>query len=113
MLPASPNLGQYLRRHLVEWCQFHYQKNLDGLCLFDPTAVRADFPHSDINVLLVLKHAPQLARERYDAAAEVLMKAVIPGRKVLCRIQTVEEMEILHEMRLPLLNIYLTHVEIL
>lgn len=107
------NIPQTLTRTLNEWCQFYYGKQLAALALFDPALVNADYPRAEINVLLVFHAAPAQARARYDLASQSLIKSVVPDQTIQCRIQTVEEINLLAEMGLPLLEIYLREADIL
>ena len=98
---------------IADWCRYHYRDSLLGLALFDPTPVNAEYPHGEINVLVVLDWAPAEARDRYDAVGDELLKGLAPNHSLTCRIQTVDEIGALAEMKLPLLAIYLTKAEIL
>lgn len=101
-----------IRNEVVEWFQHHYETNLMALAFFDPVPVRATFPHGDVNCLVVLAQAPSGARERYDMVVEVVLKTIAPALQFVCRIQTIEEIQTLAELRLPLLEIYLKYSEI-
>ncbi len=98
-----------IQETFLEWPQYHYKDNLAGLVFFNPRVVNNDYPCGDINVLVVLKESPEQDRERYDRVAQILVRNLIADKELLCRIQTVNEIEMLHEIQLPLLNIYLTH----
>jgi hypothetical protein len=97
---------------LAEWCRYHFTQNLVSIGLFDPRKTDPSYPSSDVNVLIVLRMAPKNERERYDLITEMLVKNLAPGRSLTCRVQTVEELDMLAELRLPLLNIYLNEIEI-
>jgi len=100
-------------RDLVNWCKHHFGENLIGVGLFDPARVRSSYPRGDINVLVVLDSAPENERERYDLITEMLVQNLAPNKMLTCRVQTREEMNDLAEMKLPLLKIYTTKVDIL
>ena len=108
-LPASGET----RRDLLEWCQHHYQSNLAGLVIFDPSPVNAQYPRGELNVLLVLDSAPPMERERQEMVAKMVLKVVVASQNVVCRVQTVDEISTLAQMKLPVLEIYLRKAEIL
>jgi len=97
---------------VVEWCSYHYGNNLAGIAFFDPTSVDPTYPHGDLNILLVLHNGPDEDRQRYDIKARMLMNTLLPNQEVKCRIQTVEEINQLAALQLPLLAIYLQSSQI-
>lgn len=108
-LPVSAETCQ----DLLEWCRHHYQRNLAGLVIFDPAPVNAQYPRSDLNILLVLDSAPALERERQETVAKMVLAVVAASHDLICRVQTVEEINALAQMKLPVLEIYLREAEIL
>lgn len=102
-----------IQREILKWCQYHYKDNVAGIALFDPKPVNEAFPSGDINVLLVLFSAPLEQRERYDLVAERLVNTLVPDRILTCRIQTVDEIQSLANLQMPLLSIYLNSANIL
>lgn len=110
---APWSLSDEARRDLLEWCQHHYQSNLAGLVIFDPTLVNAPYPRGDLNILLVLDSAPPRERERQETVAKMVLQVVASSRSLVCRVQTVEEINLLAQMKLPVLEIYLREAEIL
>lgn len=101
------------RQDLLKWCQHHYQSNLAGLVIFDPAPVNAQYPRGDLNILLVLDSAPPLERERQETVAKMVLAVVAASSNLVCRVQTVEEINTLAQMKLPVLEIYLREAEIL
>jgi hypothetical protein len=102
-----------IQQEILNWCQYHYQDNVAGIALFDPKPVNEAFPSGDINVLLILYTAPLEQRQRYDLVAERLVNSLVPDRVLTCRIQTVDEIQSLANLQMPLLAIYLNSTEIL
>jgi len=96
---------------IINWCQYHYGENLVALALFDPTSVDSSYPHSDVNVLMVVNTAPENERERYELVTEMLMQNIARDTSLACRVQTVSELNMLAELGLPLFEIYLRDVE--
>ena len=101
-----------IQRDILDWCQYHYKDNLAALALFDPKPINATFPSGDVNVLLILHSAPAEARDRYDLVAERLVGTIVPDSQVTCRIQTVDEIQSLADLQMPLVSIYLNRAEI-
>jgi len=97
---------------IINWCQYHYGENLVALALFDPTSVDSSYPHSDINVLMVVNTAPENERECYEMVTEMLMQNIARDKSLACRVQTIGELNMLAELGLPLFEIYLRNVEI-
>jgi len=98
---------------IINWCQYNYGGNLVALALFDPTIVDSSYPHSDINVLMVVHMAPENVRDRYEVVTEELMQTIARDKPLSCRVQTVGELNMLASLGLPLLNIYLHDAEII
>jgi len=101
------------RRDIINWCQYNYGNNLVALALFEPSSVDASYPRSDINVLMVVNMAPEDTRERYELVTEMLMQNIAHNKSLTCRVQTIGELNMLAELELPLLDIYLRDMEIL
>jgi len=101
------------RTEIINWCQYHYGGNLVALALFDPTHTDPPYPRSDINVLMVVNMAPDDARERYEMVTEMVMQNIARDKSLSCRVQTIGELNMLAELGLPLLEIYLRDVEII
>jgi hypothetical protein len=102
-----------IQRDILDWCHYHYKDNLAAVALFDPKPVNVSFPNGDVNVLLILHSAPSEERERYALVAERLVNTVVPNKHLMCRIQTVDEIQSLSGLKLPLLAIYLTDADII
>ncbi len=107
------SISDEFRRDILNWCQYNYGGNLVALALFDPTSVETSYPYSDINVLMVVNMAPENARDRYEVVTEELMQTIVSNKSLTCRVQTVGELNMLVELRLPLLDIYLHDAAIL
>jgi hypothetical protein len=107
------NIVPEIREVVLQWCLYHYKGNLAGLAFFEPRAASADYPRGDINLLLLLYHSPDEDRKRYDKVTQVLVNNLVLDKDVVCRVQTVDELNLLVEMKLPLLAIYLQHAEII
>jgi hypothetical protein len=101
-----------LLNEIVRWCHYHYEDNLAGLAFYNPVAIDESFPHGDINLLILLNEAPAEARDRYDARTEVILRNLAPEHKLICRIQTVDEIQTLSQLQLPLVGIYLMEADI-
>jgi len=101
------------RTDIINWCQYNYGGNLVALALFDPASVDASYPHSDINVLMIVNMAPEDVRERYELVTEMLMQNIARDKSLTCRVQTVGELNMLAELSLPLFDIYLRDAEII
>jgi hypothetical protein len=100
-------------RDLVAWCKHHFDENLVALGLFDPSKVNEKYPCGDINILIVLNMAPENERERYDIVTEMLVQNLAPKKTLICRVQTMGELHVLSNLQLPLIDIYLSDIEIL
>jgi hypothetical protein len=102
------SVSQEILTETVNWAKYHYGNRFKGLAFFNPAAASVTYPSSDHNLLLVLANAPVTARERYQEIADIVLGVIFGGSEnVRCAIQTPDEMQILAEMGLPLLNIYL------
>jgi len=101
------------RTDIINWCQYNYRGNLIALAVFDPAKVDPKYPHSDINILLVVNKASEDSRERYELITEMVMKNIAGDKSLACRVQTVDELNMLAEMGLPLFEIYLRDMEVL
>ncbi len=101
------------KRDLVNWCKHHFDSNLVAIGLFDPAGVNKKYPRGDINVLVVLDMAPENERERYDLITEMLVQNLAPDKTIVCRVQTIGELNVLANLQLPLIDIYLSDAEIL
>ena len=101
------------RRDIINWCQYNYGNNLVALAVFDPSSVDVSYPSSDINMLMVVNMAPEDTRERYELVTEMLMQNIAGDNSLACRVQTIGELNMLAELELPLLEIYLRDMEIL
>jgi len=106
-------VSEEFRTEITNWCKYNFGGNLVALALFDPTSVDTSYPHSDINVLMVVNMAPEDARERYEMVTEMLMQNLARDKSLTCRVQTVGELNMLAELELPLFEIYLREVEII
>jgi len=106
-------IDEEFTRDLVNWCKHHFSENLVALGLFDPSQVNTEYPHSDINVLIVLNMAPENERERYDLVTEILVQNLAPDKSLACRVQTLGELSVLSDLHLPLIDIYLSDISIL
>ena len=111
MMPI--NASEEICIALIDWCKYHYGGNLVSLALFDPKLVTANYPYSEINILVGLQTAPEQERKRYEQIGEILLKNLIPRNEIACRIQTIEELDALAQLKLPLLEIYLKHANII
>ena len=100
-------------RDLINWCKHHFEQNLIAVGLFNPAQVNEKFPSGDINVLVVLNIAPENERERYDLVTEMLIQNLASGNSLTCRVQTMGELRVLASLQLPLIDIYLSDIEIL
>jgi len=107
------HISDDFRTDIINWCQYNYGNNLVALALFDPSSVDGSYPRSDINVLMVVNIAPEDTRERYELVTEMLMQNIAGDRSLACRVQTIGELNMLAELELPLLDIYLRDMEIL
>ena len=101
------------RTDLVNWCKHHFDENLVAVGLFNPSKVNAKFPSGDINVLIALNMAPENERERYDLVTEILVQNLVPNKTITCRVQTMGELNVLSDLQLPLIDIYMRDIEIL
>jgi hypothetical protein len=106
------NLPTDVRTEIIRWCHYHYESNLAGLAFFDPVVVEESFPGGDINLLLLVQEAPPDSRDRYDSKTEVILRNLAPECKLVCRIQTIDEIQMLGQLQLPLLGIYLAAADI-
>src|SRR5687768_9801255 len=100
-----------ISEEMAHWCHYYYKDNLAGLAFYNPAAVNQEFPCGDINLLLLLNEAPADTLNRYKAI-ELILKNLAPGYHFICRIQTVNEIQTLAALQLPLLAIYLQEAEI-
>ena len=100
-------------RDLVAWCKHHFDENLVAVGLFDPSKVNAKYLHGDINILIVLNMASENERERYDLVTEMLIQNLAPKKTLVCRVQTIGELHVLADLQLPLIDIYMSEIEIL
>lgn len=64
-------------------------------------------------MLMVVNMAPEDTRERYELVTEMLMQNIAGDNSLACRVQTIGELNMLAELELPLLEIYLRDMEIL
>ena len=101
------------KRDLVNWCKHHFNENLVAVGLFNPAKVNSKFPSGDINVLIVLNMAPENERERYDLVTEILIQNLAEDKTFTCRVQTAGELNVLSSLQLPLIDIYMSDVELL
>jgi len=109
----SIDTSEEVRVALIDWCQYYYGGNLVSLALFDPTPVVTDYPHGEVNILVGLQTAPDQERKRYEQVGEILLKNLIADKAVTCRIQTIEELDTLAQLKLPLLAVYLQYADII
>jgi len=100
-------------RDLVNWCKHHFDQNLVAIGLFNPSKVNKKYPSGDINVLVVLNMAPENERERYDLITEMLIQNLAADKTLTCRVQTMGELNVLASLQLPLIDIYMSDLEIL
>jgi len=100
-------------RDLVNWCKHHFDENLVAVGLFNPTKVNPKYPSGEINVLIVLNMAPENERERYDLVTEMLIQNLAEDKTFTCRVQTIGELNVLSTLQLPLIDIYMSDIEIL
>jgi len=100
-------------RDLIAWCKHHFDENLVAVGLFDPSKVNVKYPSGDINVLIVLNMASENERERYDLVTEMLVQNLAPKKTLTCRVQTMGELQVLADLQLPLIDIYMSEIEIL
>ncbi len=107
------SISDDFRKEIIDWCKYNYGGNLIGLALFDPTGMDANYPSSDINVLMVVGVAPENARDRYEIVTEELMQTIARNRSLSCRVQTIDELKMLADLGLPLFDIYLRDAEII
>jgi len=104
--------GREFKRDLVNWCKHHFNENLVAVGLFDPSKVNGKYPHGDINVLVILNMAPENERDRYDLVTEMLVQNLAPDKTLTCRVQTMGELNVLASLQLPLIDIYMSDLEI-
>jgi len=109
----SINVPYNIRKRILDIYKAYYQTDLAGLVIFDPTPVDENFPHGEINILLVLHSASLQEQDRYDKVGETLIKHLVPDENMMCRIQTIDELKTLAELKMPLLEIYLKHALII
>lgn len=107
------NIPSETRRDVLEWCKYHFENNLVGLAFFDPAPVDDNYPSGDLNLLIVVHVAPEETRERYELVTQMLVRNLAPSQTMTCRVQTAGELNLLAQMRLPLLAIYLHEAEII
>jgi len=100
-------------RDLVNWCKHHFDQNLVAVGLFNPSKVNKKYPSGDINVLVALNIAPENERERYDLITEMLIQNLAADKSLTCRVQTMGELNVLASLQLPLIDIYMSELEIL
>ena len=112
MTRTNLNIVSEIREVILQWCHYHYKDNLAGLAFFEPRAANGDYPRGDINLLMLLYTSPDEDRKRYDKVTQVLVNNLVLDKDIVCRVQTVTELDLLAEMKLPLLAIYLQHTEI-
>lgn len=107
------NVPYNIRKRIIDIYKAYYQADLAGLVIFDPTPMDANFPHGEINILLVLHSASLQEQDRYDKVGETLIKHLVPDENMTCRIQTIDELKILAALKMPLVEIYLKHALII
>jgi len=101
------------KRDLINWCKHHFDENLVAVGLFNPAQVNSKYPRGDINVLIILNMAPENERERYDLVTEMLIQNLAEDKTFTCRVQTSGELRVLSNLQLPLIDIYMSELEIL
>lgn len=109
----SLHVPDALTTDVVAWARYYYGHKLVGIIFYDPRAASQSYPCAEINLLIVLTDAPASARDRYDESLSLVIEVVMGGGfQVMCRIQTLEELNALMELQLPLLNIYMQDSQI-
>ena len=102
------NISDEKIQEILDWVAYNYSSGVEALAFFDPRGVTIDYPSEDVNILLVLNDVSESTRDRYQLLSGGVLDVIL-GMEVTtqCRIQTYEELQMLADMQLPLLDIYL------